>query len=125
RSMSNYRYIPPVQKELICHLSLTLKTHKTMYHTSINICTMQHVLQLWRQTGYINKKPLQAGRPQALTGYYISYIEGLIERQPDIYLCEIQDHLLEAFDINITGMTISSSLHHWGYTRKKVCYLLA
>jgi len=53
-AMSDHRYVPPAQKMLICRLSLTLKAHEIAYHTGISIHTVQ------------------AGRPQALTGYHIS-----------------------------------------------------
>jgi len=118
--MPNYHYIPPEQKQLICHLSLSLKTHEIAYHTGINVRTIRRVIGLWRKTGSVNRKPLQAGRPRALTGYHISYVEGLIERQPDIYLSEIQDQLLEAFNITASLSTISLSLKRRGYTRKKI-----
>ncbi|KAI0245323.1 hypothetical protein BJV78DRAFT_1139390, partial [Lactifluus subvellereus] len=47
---------------------------------------------------------------------------GLIERQPDIYLSEIQDHIWGAFNINAPASTISLSLRRRGYTWKKVSH---
>jgi transposase len=70
--MPNYRYISPAEKELHCRLSLTLKNHEIAYHTGIGIRTVQHIIKLWRQTGGVNRKPLNGGRPRVLTGYHIS-----------------------------------------------------
>jgi hypothetical protein len=63
-TISNYRYIPPARKQLLCRLSLTLKNHEIAFHAGTNICTVQHFLKLWRQTGGVNRnrKPLNGGR---------------------------------------------------------------
>jgi hypothetical protein len=70
--MSNYCYIPPAQKQLLCRLSLTPKDHEIAFHTGISIYTVQRVLNLWRQMGGVNRKPLNGGRPRVRTGYPIS-----------------------------------------------------
>ncbi|KAI0246314.1 hypothetical protein BJV78DRAFT_1300466 [Lactifluus subvellereus] len=70
--MSNYCYIPPEQKDMICCLSLTLKTHEIAYHTGISIRTIQRVIGQWQKVGHAFRKPLWTGRPQAFTGYHIS-----------------------------------------------------
>jgi hypothetical protein len=71
-AMSNYHYIPPAQKDMICHLSLSLKTNKIAYHTGISIHTVQRIIGQWQKTGQAFGKPLRTGRPRALTGYHIS-----------------------------------------------------
>jgi hypothetical protein len=52
------------------------------------------------------------------------YIEGLIERRPDIYASEIQHDIKEAFGVEVTETTISRSLYRRGYSRKKVRFWL-
>ena len=71
-AMPNYYYIPPEQKQLICRLSLSLKTSEIAFHTGISIRTIQRVIRLWQTTGSVMGKPLHTGRQRALAYYHIS-----------------------------------------------------
>jgi hypothetical protein len=53
-------------------------------------------------------------------GLSTEYIEGLIERRPDIYASEIQHDIKAVFGVEVTETTISRSLYRRGYSRKKV-----
>ena len=137
-AMPNYYYIPPEQKQLICRLSLSLKTSEIAFHTGISIRTIQRVI---RALANNRKCDGEASAHGATAGFgllsylceglsatlvlvllmHSQYVEGLIEQRPDIYLSEIQDHLFKAFDISISLPTIHRSLKRRGYTRKKVC----
>ncbi|KAH9047249.1 hypothetical protein EDB84DRAFT_1247102, partial [Lactarius hengduanensis] len=50
--------------------------------------------QKFRQTGEVVQVPVCSGRPRLLDG--LNFIEGCIQRQPDMNLQELQTHLLEA-----------------------------
>jgi hypothetical protein len=54
--------------------------------------------------------------------FVFQFLEGCIERTPDIYLSELQQALNEACGINISEVTIA--LHHRGFSRKKVRFML-
>lgn len=49
----------------------------------------------------------------------IQFLEGLIQRTPDIYLAELQDELEQAFEEVVSKQTIWRSLRARGYTQKK------
>lgn len=70
--MSNYRFIPPAQKELICHLSLTLKPCLIAYPTGISALTVWQILRHWRLTSDTRKKALPMGCPRVLMDFHIS-----------------------------------------------------
>jgi hypothetical protein len=48
------------------------------------------------------------------------FLEGCIERQLDILLTELQDHLLEVCDVEVSTATITRTLYRRGFSRKKV-----
>ena len=48
------------------------------------------------------------------------YVESLIERTPDIYLHEIQEELRSNCGVEASISCISISIHHHGYTKKKL-----
>ncbi|KAL1663510.1 Homeodomain-like protein, partial [Schizophyllum commune] len=72
--------------------------------------TVDRVLSTYKATGDVTRKPLVTGRPRVLTAMQLNYLEGLIERKPDIYLAELRQHLLEAFDVAVDPRTISRVL---------------
>jgi transposase len=78
------------------------------------------VLRLKRLTGCVIKKPLQNGRPRALNALDIAYLEGLIERTPDLYLSELKAILEEMREVEVSQETIRRSLLRRGFTRKRV-----
>ncbi|KAJ8596082.1 hypothetical protein M405DRAFT_722282, partial [Rhizopogon salebrosus TDB-379] len=47
-------------------------------------------------------------------------LESCIERQPDIFLTEMQDQLQEICGVDISISTISSTIRRRGFTRKKI-----
>jgi hypothetical protein len=54
------------------------------------------------------------------------FLESCIERQPDIFLTEMQDQLQEICGVDISISTISRTIRRRGFTRKKIhpCYIL-
>lgn len=119
-------------------MSASMSTSEISRVLHISARAVRRVLHLWRTEGVVARTPLQVGRPRKLDAldlavslspnhargaraYVCQFLEGCIERTPDIYLTELQDELEEARGIHVSTMVISSSLHRRGYTRKKVC----
>jgi hypothetical protein len=48
------------------------------------------------------------------------FLEGLIERQPDMLLVELQDHLREACNVVASISTIARTVYGRGFTMKRV-----
>jgi transposase len=133
---SNYRYISPDTKKAVVVLSLTLKPVEIARLVGIHANTVRNIIKLWTTTGQVTRMNAQRGRPReldnlelAVSSFFLlshstsrspQYIEGLIERRPDIYLSEIQTDFETAFDIWVSERLISRALHRRGYTRKKV-----
>ena len=65
--LSNYRYIPPEQKQLLVtmHIRGTSITNIEK-STGINARTIRRVLKLWKDTGRVIRQPLEPGRPRVL-----------------------------------------------------------
>jgi hypothetical protein len=54
--------------------------------------------------------------------YVLLLLHGLIERQSDISLRELQVELREACNVEVSLVTIMCSLQREGYTMKTVCF---
>ncbi|KAJ8461838.1 hypothetical protein ONZ45_g18152 [Pleurotus djamor] len=118
--MGNYRFIHPEQKKLITTMSATMKATEIAKHTKIAPRTIYRVLKRWRTTGFVDTKDAVVGRPRELDGYVSAYIEGLVDRQPDIFLSEIRHALSTALNVDVSRQSISRSLYRRGWTRKAV-----
>ncbi|KAJ7869840.1 hypothetical protein B0H13DRAFT_1896462 [Mycena leptocephala] len=55
------------------------------------------------------------GGPRILTPFDISYLEGLIQQTPDIYLVELQQCLFESTGLDVAQTTIRDALLRLGY----------
>ncbi|KAK7021409.1 hypothetical protein VNI00_017360 [Paramarasmius palmivorus] len=119
--MGNYCYVHPEKK----------KTYVTQYYQGLKprtICTTSgyslrafyRLQKLYETTGQVTKRPLVPGAPRVLTSLQLDYLEGLIERTPDIYLSEMQDALWNVFEVDVDVKTISNSLRRRGFTQKKI-----
>ena len=51
---------------------------------------------------------------------FIQFLEGLVERQPDILLSEIAEYLRHICHIDVSPATVMRTLRRRGFTRKKV-----
>ncbi|KAF8893554.1 hypothetical protein BD779DRAFT_1506912 [Infundibulicybe gibba] len=116
---ANRCYISPEKKWLIITLSTTLNPHEIAHYTGVSTRTVHRVLALWRDTGSVTRTPLQNGRPRLLTTSQVDYIEGLLERRPDMHLSEIQEDIAEVLDVHVSECTISRSLSRRGISRNR------
>ncbi|KAJ7731291.1 hypothetical protein B0H14DRAFT_2640073 [Mycena olivaceomarginata] len=62
----------------------------------------------------------QVGRPRALNGLDMCYLQGLIECRPDSTTSELCQGLYEGMQIDVDELTITWALHNRGYSFKKV-----
>ncbi|KAF8203990.1 hypothetical protein BJ912DRAFT_941579 [Pholiota molesta] len=69
--------------------------------TGVSPRTISRILRLWKTTGQTAKHSLDKGRPRALTSLEVSYLVGLVERRPDIYVSELQQALFVAYDVEV------------------------
>ncbi|KAF9224699.1 hypothetical protein BS17DRAFT_702309, partial [Gyrodon lividus] len=51
-------------------------------------------------------------------------LQDLVECQPDIMLCEMQEYLCQIYHIHAPQATLMETLHHQGLTREKVLSIL-
>ncbi|PPQ97047.1 hypothetical protein CVT26_001270 [Gymnopilus dilepis] len=117
--MGNYRYIPEPQKELVLTMSLRgMKVKDIVDATGMCKRTVCRVRSTWKATGKVVRKPLHTGRPRKLTALHISYLESMIERQPDIYAKDLRDALVKVYDVDVSESTITRTLSRRGITRK-------
>ncbi|KAJ6524792.1 hypothetical protein B0H19DRAFT_877286, partial [Mycena capillaripes] len=104
------RHIPVEQKRLITTMANTMKPGKIAAVAHVDLSTVYRVLRTWRTTGKHVRIPLELGRPRILTTFEISYLEGLIQRTPDIYLVELQQCLFESTGLEVAQTTIRDAL---------------
>ena len=103
---------------------------------------MRRLRQTYQETGEAVWIPACPGRSRILDGldaqvrpllfisrlYYwllSQFLEGCILRQPDMTLDELQVHLLEVTEIQVSPATIWRTLRRLGYTMKTVSLLLS
>ncbi|EGN96714.1 hypothetical protein SERLA73DRAFT_140417 [Serpula lacrymans var. lacrymans S7.3] len=79
------RHIPKEQKILAYELSCI--------HGLSDRHTISRIRKTFRDTGEVGHQPVCQGRPCALDG--LEFLEGCIERQPDMILSELQEQLRE------------------------------
>jgi transposase len=135
--MSNYRYIHPERKKAFAVMSNHFSSKAIAKSNGVSVRTIQRVTKRWRTTGQVAKRSIAIGRPRILSSIDVSvsrpmaidlrnllifsqYLEGLVERTPDIYLSELQSYLEAARDIHVSEDTIQRALCNRGWTRKKV-----
>ncbi|KAJ6524183.1 Homeodomain-like protein, partial [Mycena capillaripes] len=115
------RHIPRAQKQLVVIMKANGSPREQIAEaTGFHIRTVDRILSTWRATGKVARVPLQLGRPRILTSLDVLFLEGLVERTPDIYLFELQNALAEATGLDVDKNTIRDALFRRGYTRKVV-----
>ncbi|KAF9228414.1 hypothetical protein BS17DRAFT_692835 [Gyrodon lividus] len=85
-------------------------------YTGIRPRTMRVLPKRFRETGEIVKKPVVAGQPRLLNSLDAMFLQDLVERQPDMMLCEMQEYLCQICHIDASQATLTRTLHHQGFT---------
>ena len=102
--------------------------------------TMRRLRATHHAIGDVVRIPMYPGRPRILDGLdarvrspflslhcltnFSQFLEGCIQRQPDMSLEELQTRLLEVTDIQVSTATIWRTLRRLGYTMKTVGLVL-
>ncbi|KAJ8495206.1 hypothetical protein ONZ45_g12957 [Pleurotus djamor] len=101
--------------------SLGRKTSSIAIDLDIPLRVVQRTLEVWRDHGDVVPPPKgRSGQPMVLRGLAVDFMLALIEREPDIYLDEIQNQLCELHDLHVSLPTISRTLKRLGFSSKKL-----
>ncbi|KAH9054642.1 hypothetical protein EDB87DRAFT_1544541, partial [Lactarius vividus] len=76
--------------------------------------TLRRLRQKYRQTGVVVQVLVCSDLPCLLDG--LDFIEGCIQRQPDMNLQELQTHLLEATGVHVSTVTVWRTMKRLEYT---------
>ncbi|KAJ3968325.1 hypothetical protein EV361DRAFT_782872, partial [Lentinula raphanica] len=102
--------IHPEKKKLVATLSGTMSTREIARQTGISQRAVQRTLKNWRDTGDVVRNSDDIGRPRCLSNIDLAFLEGCIERCPDIYLEDLRISLLRALGTDVHATTISRGL---------------
>ncbi|KIJ92814.1 hypothetical protein K443DRAFT_67220, partial [Laccaria amethystina LaAM-08-1] len=117
----NYRFISAEQKWLVLMMSLRgMMVRDIVSATRICKGTVCRVRSTWKDTGGVVRRSLENGRPRSLSSLEESYLESLVEKQPDIYARELQHTLFMAYDVEVDTTTITRTLHRCGFSYKNI-----
>ncbi|KAI0055790.1 Homeodomain-like protein, partial [Artomyces pyxidatus] len=120
-AMGNRKHIPiSIKKQIVCMSAKIANKNKIAYLLDVSPRTVRRVLRLAHTTGSVVRRPIQSGGPRLLNGLHAAFLEGCIERRPDILLTELRQELWEVHAIVVSGDTIARTLRRRGFTRKKV-----
>ncbi|KAG1811051.1 hypothetical protein EV424DRAFT_1286367, partial [Suillus variegatus] len=102
------RYISKERKQVALQMSLlNVKDPTIRRYTGISERSLRYLRKVYRETGEIVRTPVCVGRPRILDSLNANFLEAWIERQPDIYLTEMQDQLRETCSVKVSIATIS------------------
>ncbi|THU97004.1 hypothetical protein K435DRAFT_663384 [Dendrothele bispora CBS 962.96] len=116
----NRRFIHRSIKERMYTASIHRKSSHVARMFSVSHRTVNRVKRLVLQTGSVVRIPARNGRPRLLNSLDLLYLEGCIELQPDMYLDELQESLLQARGVDVSAPTIYRALLKRGFRYKQV-----
>ncbi|THV00927.1 hypothetical protein K435DRAFT_577711, partial [Dendrothele bispora CBS 962.96] len=67
---------------------------KTCEITGVSERTQRRLRKNYRDTGVLVKTPERSGRPRLMNGLETAFLEGCVERTPDITFTELQEEVL-------------------------------
>ncbi|KAF8835794.1 hypothetical protein BDN67DRAFT_1005692, partial [Paxillus ammoniavirescens] len=102
------------------HAEIPLTRKEIRVLTGVAESTQRRINALYRRTGQVSASPAANGRSRTLNAMDVSFLEGLIERWPDITFNEMKKALREVCDVEISKATLSRTLKRSGFTRKKL-----
>ncbi|KAJ7697302.1 hypothetical protein B0H16DRAFT_1232233, partial [Mycena metata] len=107
----NQRHISPELKRLVVVMNANCVPNPVIaVATGFHPRTVHRILETWCNTGNVVRIPLELGRPRILTSLDVSFLEGLVERTPDIYTFELQNALYAATGLEVSKNTICNTL---------------
>lgn len=138
--MGNRRFIPlAIKEKMVSLISKGYTNREIAKLLDVNARTVRRVQRLAFLTGSVVRKPLHSGGPRSLNGLHVAvitvslcsviyifnpaksqFLEGCVERSPDVELMQLKQALEEQWDITVSTDTIARTLRRRGLTRKKV-----
>ncbi|KAG8945188.1 hypothetical protein FRC04_001167 [Tulasnella sp. 424] len=118
--MANSRYIHHSVKVIALEQAYFHPARRISSNLNMGRSTVYGFLSRWRRSGLLVARPFNIGRPRELNALDCAFLEGCIERQPDIYLSELQEKLEDARGVVTSVSTIHRTLLRRGFTRKRV-----
>ncbi|KAH9940660.1 hypothetical protein B0H21DRAFT_676921, partial [Amylocystis lapponica] len=108
----NRRFIHPEVKRMTLQLANNpgMTRRKIRLLTGISERAQRRWKGIYDRTGDVIGRPLIAGRPRLLDAIDALFLEGCIERRPDIYVSELRKALLESRHVDASEPTIVRTL---------------
>ncbi|KAF8572915.1 hypothetical protein K439DRAFT_1625441 [Ramaria rubella] len=112
-------------KQLVVYLCYTLSRPTTVIakELDMSLCVVQHVLQLYEEIGTVVRNPglyAKKGRAHLLHFCAVEFMLALVDQQPDIYLDEIAEELIEQHGVSISLATIQRTMKLLSITTKRL-----
>ncbi|KAF8575074.1 hypothetical protein K439DRAFT_1623867 [Ramaria rubella] len=101
-------------KQLVVYQRHTLSRPTTVIAKELDMSL--RVIQLVRNPGLYAKK----GRARLLHSCAVEFMLGLVDQQPDIYLDEIAEELIEQHGVSVSLAAIQRTMKLLGITTKRV-----
>ncbi|KZV97731.1 hypothetical protein EXIGLDRAFT_607723 [Exidia glandulosa HHB12029] len=108
-------------KRAIVNLRRTESQSRVAALLGVSLSTVKRVDRNVKENGHVSRPAICPGRKRLLGNREATFLQGCIERQPDMTAEELQDELEAMFGIRASPQTISRTLQRRGYTRKEVC----
>ncbi|KAF8220919.1 hypothetical protein L208DRAFT_1331007, partial [Tricholoma matsutake] len=81
---------------------------------------VQHVLKCWQEIGEVCKDRTHMGHAPLMSQKAVMFMLALLDRDPDLYLDEIQQQLEDQHGVIVSLTTVWRTLRRLGITSKKV-----
>ncbi|THU95385.1 hypothetical protein K435DRAFT_666464, partial [Dendrothele bispora CBS 962.96] len=81
---------------------------------------VQRVLGTWKEIDDVCRERKGRGRRRVLSTHNMQFLIAIVDRNPDIYLDEIQDEIWTQHGVDVSIKTIHNSLKRLGYSSKKL-----
>jgi transposase len=83
--------------------------------------TVQNILEHYRDTAQLERRPQNAGRKRGLSQEHVRALEDEVDRRPDVTL----ELLRKDLDLPVSVVTVHNTLKRLGFTLKRNCYVRA
>ncbi|KAJ7198941.1 hypothetical protein GGX14DRAFT_325846, partial [Mycena pura] len=93
---------------------------QTAISLNMPLRVVQRIKQTWREIGEVCRDRKYQGRSPMLSQVNTKFMLALLDRSPDMYLDEIQEHLYLQHEVDCSLATICRTLHRLGIGSKKL-----
>ncbi|KIM22553.1 hypothetical protein M408DRAFT_78900 [Serendipita vermifera MAFF 305830] len=107
-------------REVVYHMSFTFSPEEISIMTKLPPRTVYHIIKEGKAGDDFRAKPRVPRLSYVLSEQDIQFLIMLIQRNPEIYLDELKECLLEEMGKQVSASTIYRTLAKLGFTRKTV-----